>query len=174
MESLDGGMAGVYEVSSPRASCGGRTAAEVCLRRFHCVCRGSAAPVSDSLTVPGTPALIDDLIRRFRVGDEVLIANASEGYCRLAEDALPGVRSCLEETVAEHGGELCGLEYALKSRESLFRKVTTRLRTEKALELGSAITDALRFTIVIPPEEYTRCADNGALGAPGSRANHSG
>ena len=46
------------------------------------------------------------------------------------------------------------LTLILKAHDSLSRKVNDRLSTGKAIKRGTAITDALRFTIVFPPDGW--------------------
>ena len=113
-------------------------------------------PAADPLVVPGTPALVDDVICRFRVGDIVTIEHAVSGYSRGAEWARPDAQGAIQAAVESLGGEMRGLEFALKALDGIRRKVTERLEDGRALRLGTAVTDALRFTAVFEFEGYSQ------------------
>jgi hypothetical protein len=77
-----------------------------------------------------------------------------------AEAAAPGVRDALGKAVAEHGGTLSGLEFELKSEESLTRKIHDRTMergdtSAKAMDkITSKMNDSLRYTAVIDAAHY--------------------
>ena len=129
-------------------SCGG-------LIRFH---PGQVTRVADSITVPGAPALIADLIDRFGSDNRVVIEDAVQGYHEQAQATRPVVEEQLQEVATTNGGMMAGLENSLKQPESIRRKVQSRLLDQSGLMPGSAISDALRFTTVFPPETYTQGA----------------
>mmetsp|Transcript_38003 Transcript_38003/g.109665 ORF Transcript_38003/g.109665 Transcript_38003/m.109665 type:complete len:461 (+) Transcript_38003:31-1413(+) len=101
--------------------------------------------------------------------DDAEIVPCLESLMEAAKTAEPPITSLLKELEAEFDGELSGLEYKFKSRESMFRKIrkcVDRKRVE-ALNAGKedeqvdipavvwSTTDALRYTILLPTEKYT-------------------
>ena len=116
--------------------------------------------VPDSITVPGTPALVSDLIDRFRSGDRVVTEEAIHGYHVQARSARPEVEGNLTQSAVAGGGTLVGLEFAIKQLDSIRRKVRSRLMDLSALRQGTAITDALRFTAVFPVDRYAQGAQD--------------
>src|SRR5664280_2542171 len=83
---------------------------------------GHTPTVVDSITVPGAPALVADLIDRFRSGDRVVVEDAIAGYHRDAAATRSDVEERLQLFVTSSGGSLAGLEYAIKQIESIRRK----------------------------------------------------
>lgn len=95
-----------------------------------------------------TPGNAED-IARGRVADE-LAAGAAK--------AEPTVTKTLEATTTALGGKLEGLQYRLKSHESLISKIKRKQDKYPGMkpnEAGSRITDALRYTAVFPSQNYT-------------------
>jgi hypothetical protein len=85
-----------------------------------------------------------------RVADEV--ADRSE---RAERDVTPAVRNVVESA----GGRMDGLEYRLKTRESIKSKI--RRKQEKypglpANRAGEKVLDGLRYTAVLPDEGYVQ------------------
>lgn len=133
---------------------------ECCLYRHH----GQVKPSSSNaerLSIGSGAAASED--------DSAIEACADN---LLAEAVLlePQVTAMLHELCSAFGGELSGLEFKLKSRESLLRKMHAKLseaRTEAidaedetevdiaALMYGPRITDVLRYTVIIDTARYT-------------------
>lgn len=71
------------------------------------------------------------------------------------------------------GAELAGLDFRLKGRESLARKITTDALVDKVTitEAASKIGDSIRYTIVADPRDYSKTIRNtvGSLNADGFR-----
>jgi SPP1 gp7 family putative phage head morphogenesis protein len=73
----------------------------------------------------------------------------------------PDITSTVTKAVTDAGGEMAGLDYRIKTRDSFIRKVTTDL--ERDLEINPALTpqdvaksinDVLRYTAVAEPDRY--------------------
>lgn len=77
-----------------------------------------------------------------------------------AEAAAPGVRGALERAAAAHGAELAGLQYELKSEDSLTRKIHDRAAqrgpaTDARLDAEARkVNDVLRYTVVVDMPRY--------------------
>jgi hypothetical protein len=92
-----------------------------------------------------------------------------------ATEAAKAVRPALERAVADHGGELAGLDYEIKAEDSLARKIHDRAGgkgpvTDARLDAAAArINDVLRYTAVVETENYMkgRAAVRTALQAAG-------
>ena len=83
-------------------------------------------------------------------------AIASDHIVRMTE-VEPGVTSDLEEVASAEGREMHGLEFRLKSEESLARKIKTDAEQNGMTHEAAAseITDVLRYTMVIEsPEDF--------------------
>jgi len=82
------------------------------------------------------------------------------------------VTDLLEVLVRQAGGVLVGLDHRIKSLDSLKRKLTDMLALDPDLQLDQAaerVYDALRFTVVAEPSDYTEGLDAllSELPAPG-------
>ena len=81
-----------------------------------------------------------------------------------ASKAAPAVEEALTGVAKQYGGALIGLPFRVKSLESLTRKIRDgALRAppgttpaEAVAVQASEIRDALRYTMQIPPDEYTQ------------------
>lgn len=85
----------------------------------------------------------------------------ARGLRERAEAAAPGIRSALERAVAEQGASLAGLEFEVKSEDSLARKIHDRAAqrgrpaTDARLDAEAAkINDVLRYTVVADGGTY--------------------
>lgn len=70
----------------------------------------------------------------------------------------PGVTRMVIDRVSDHGGEMQGLEYRLKSEDSLARKIDADAVKEHdgdRAAAAAAVSDAVRYTAVFPSESYT-------------------
>ncbi len=73
--------------------------------------------------------------------------------CKLEKDVTPQLQSMC----AAAGGELVGLDHKLKSLSSLCRKIAVNALANEAIfpeNIGSFITDALRYTVVLDSFQY--------------------
>lgn len=73
-----------------------------------------------------------------------------------AKEAEPELTAALKDLAAEAGGEMSGLEFRFKGEDSLRRKLLQRTRDKGTSmeEEGANIGDALRFTMLLPPDRY--------------------
>lgn len=82
---------------------------------------------------------------------------AAKHVYETAQANEPKVTGALKTIAKEHGGEMAGLDFRLKTQESLARKIGNDAR-EKGISIGDAagqISDALRYTAVFPFDTYT-------------------
>jgi len=85
----------------------------------------------------------------------------AKGVRQKAERVEPEITEIVTSTVKEGGGEMEGLQYRLKSEESLERKIKSDAE-EKGLtesEAAARITDSVRYTAVFGPDELVAGAD---------------
>ena len=80
----------------------------------------------------------------------------SEALIEDAEKAEATRTKALVDLVASTGGEMIGLEYRLKSDESLTRKIFDRAEAsgQPPEEVAKEMKDVLRYTTVFKPEAY--------------------
>lgn len=72
-----------------------------------------------------------------------------------AKEAEPAVSADLTGLAAEHGGEMYGYDFRIKSETSLERKVDDKVREGMTRDQAAAsIKDALRYTVGFQPDEY--------------------
>ncbi len=110
---------------------------------------------AQTLTTHGTPSPVQDpVLRHCEDRVTVDIPLAIDSYHSEARACEAFVADDLRLIVEEENGAFRGLEFRLKAHDSLSRKVNDRLSTGKAIKRGTAITDALRFTIVFPPDGW--------------------
>jgi hypothetical protein len=91
------------------------------------------------------------------VGHAMELARAAEGL----------VTSALERLAAESGGQMVGLEYAVKSEDSAVRKVTGMLRRRSVRSVQEGVQklhDLLRYTMTFEPEDYSAAVENALAG----------
>src|SRR5690606_24765348 len=90
-----------------------------------------------------------------REGDRA--AEREDAIARLADDYMaraaahePEVSRILQEVAARVGGTMVGFEHRLKTRDSLLRKIRSRLAEDPTLEVSRVvIDDALRYTLQV-------------------------
>lgn len=69
----------------------------------------------------------------------------------------PSTTAFLQGVAGETGGQMMGLQHRLKTKESLTRKIDDRMRSGNltAQEVGSTISDSLRYTMMFDPKKYS-------------------
>jgi hypothetical protein len=74
----------------------------------------------------------------------------------------PGITDDIIDRASRVGGELTGLEYRIKEVDSLAGKIARDRVGEglTAVETASTIKDAVRYTVILPPSDYGRQAQN--------------
>lgn len=90
--------------------------------------------------------------------DKKHLGNVADALLSKFEKVEPRVTSALQEIAGKTGGELAGLEYRLKSKESLVRKIAADAK-EKLVSYevaGYEIKDVLRYTIVHNEGNFTQ------------------
>ncbi len=108
--------------------------------------------------VGADPAVIADEMGRRAAAEEQSATGAASRLLDQARSAEPGITEALANLADDVNGELQGLEFRLKSLESLTRKIEADMLMEgaTAAEAASAISDALRYTVVTDPRRYTQ------------------
>ena len=73
-----------------------------------------------------------------------------------ASHAEPAATRAMHELADKHGGKLVGLDYRLKSVESLTRKIADDAKKDfkSVAEAARNISDSVRYTMVSDPKEY--------------------
>ena len=100
--------------------------------------------------------------------DDAVVNKAADALMFWAKESEPSITALLQDVCWNNQGELHGLEYKFKGKESLLRKIRKDIETEamKALEEGDdtpvdlvgvvwEIGDAVRYTMIVPTETYT-------------------
>jgi len=100
--------------------------------------------------------------------DDSELTPATERLMACARSEEPKVTPVLKSIAAKYNGELSGLSFKFKSKESLLRKSRCRIDRQRldAINDGKEIavdipnlvwttTDALRYTVLLPTETYT-------------------
>lgn len=81
---------------------------------------------------------------------------------RHASEAESQTTSTLIDAVSRHGGEMTGLQYRLKTQESLERKIHDKSIAKGITpeEYGGKVADSLRYTALFEPKNYVRAAQD--------------
>lgn len=84
------------------------------------------------------------------------VADLAEELLAVARKDEPAVTKLLTSLAAAYGGQMEGLDYRLKGRDSLIRKITNDaadmgISLEKS---AGMVTDALRYTMVFEPDNF--------------------
>lgn len=97
-----------------------------------------------------TPQSVDELMKE--AAEEV-----DEVYAKYKE-AEPQVTSTVAEIVREHGGEMAGLDFRLKTKDSFIRKVAADLEDDlkinpnlRPADVANSINDVIRYSAVTEP-----------------------
>lgn len=111
-----------------------------------CGCGGSCGCGDMSRTA--SPA---DLIGQTRSLDD-----AADALLNVARVEEPGVTRDITSMALQTGGRFAGLEHRFKGKGSLLRKMRDEEKDHGTpAATAMAMSDALRFTLVFPPEHYT-------------------
>jgi hypothetical protein len=111
--------------------------------RFAQTQTGAVMPAAEAFTAPKLP--------------EVAIREAAAELFQRAKIKDSAVTQIMEMAARESRGELAGLDFRLKTEQSLARKIALDMK-DKGLPAGDAaaqISDALRYTIVLPEDRYS-------------------
>lgn len=84
------------------------------------------------------------------------VGDLADELLRMARKDEPAVTKLLTDLAARHGGKMEGLDYRLKGRDSLIRKITNDaadmgISLEKS---AGMVTDALRYTMVFERDNF--------------------
>jgi hypothetical protein len=91
------------------------------------------------------------------IGDDDSETVAKKMYQR-ASEAEPGITKAVTESVQQNGGQMEGLDFRLKSEESLGRKIDIEA-TQRGLsprEAQDYITDSVRYTAIFKPDNLVQ------------------
>lgn len=92
-------------------------------------------------------------------GHGSVAVGAANSIVGRAKSEEPGITRDMKSIVGQHGGEMVGLEFRMKSRESTARKVHAKVGEGMTPEQAQAgIKDSVRYTAVFPSGDYGRGA----------------
>jgi hypothetical protein len=118
-----------------------------------------AAGPEEELAIQRMPS---PLLRQDRVGKTaatsgMLAAGLAGDKMRQAAKDEPAITKVISGTVAQQGGKMYGLEYRLKTEDSLARKIHETAPKEKLTEeeYAARVKDAVRYTAHFPEAKYT-------------------
>jgi hypothetical protein len=119
--------------------------------------RGSAAAQPAEPLVPWPPKAPPDLPREI-AKNWTKAAEQAKPVLEKALAAEPALTGSIEQNTEDLGGKMIGLEYRLKSAESLTRKIATDMANEGLTEAQAAgrIADSVRYTSCFPPEKLVQ------------------
>ena len=91
-----------------------------------------------------------------------LATSLAESVVAQASNVEPKVTSAMKEVAADNNAEMEGLEYRLKSSESLSRKIATDSMDQNISmpEAADNISDALRYTMIVDEAQFGETAKN--------------
>jgi hypothetical protein len=164
-QSWNPDLAGQQVADAPVATPAGTTAAPV--RPAAAPARPGPSPMVPATRGAAAPAPAPDAELRGKADA------AATDLCSRAQKGEPEVTAVLKKIAAAHHGTLAGLEHRLKTKDSLARKLVKNTNTRMAKERGSLdatlgaecqnVTDALRYTLVLPPKYYDKDAIKAVL-----------
>ncbi|MDF2722112.1 MAG: hypothetical protein K0Q59_1787 [Paenibacillus sp.] len=107
--------------------------------------------------VTQTPqGMAEDVPTRMKASEKEL----DELYTKLSA-AEPAVTSAVSEAVRGSGGEMAGLEFRIKAKDSFIRKVSTDFAADlkfnpnlQPIDVAKSINDVLRYTAVVEDGKY--------------------
>lgn len=107
--------------------------------------------ISRKLTAQKILALV-----HWAFADEATPAEIAAALWLEASDARTTVEADIRAAVTEEGGEMRGLEWAVKSQDSIERKLRDKYQPRGLMgdDLAQALQDVLRFTAVFHPADY--------------------
>lgn len=87
---------------------------------------------------------------------------AAQALLTMAQRNEPDTTTFLEGEAAAHGGELEGLEFKIKSLDSLLRKMQAEAHEfdNDAGMTAANMSDSLRYTMVLDPNSYTQAVED--------------
>lgn len=94
---------------------------------------------------------------RFSTGDgSAVVASTNAVYAQAVMNE-PAITSQMQQLAGEHGAQLVGLDFRVKGKDSLQRKIAIDAKTEHdtPAQSGANISDAVRYTMEFSPESYT-------------------
>jgi len=84
-----------------------------------------------------------------------------DDYYKSIVTVEPDVTETVKKTVTESGGEMAGLDFRIKAKDSFIRKITTDLEHDlkinpdlTPMDVARSINDVLRYTAVTDPDRY--------------------
>ena len=84
-----------------------------------------------------------------------------EDYYKSIVASEPDITSTVTKAVTDVGGEMAGLDFRIKTRDSFIRKITTDLENDSEInpaltpmDVARSINDVLRYTAVSEPDRY--------------------
>ena len=105
-----------------------------------------------------------DELGRFTSGGSVMTAaDAADMVYSRAVEIEPAITAMMQETAARNGAVMSGLQFKLKGKDSLERKIAARaakLPDKSAEKAAAAISDSVRYTMVAPAANYADMANN--------------
>jgi len=82
-----------------------------------------------------------------------------------AQQVEPRVTSDIKAVASMAGGSTMGLDYRIKQRSSMTRKIKTKIESgEIGPDPRKWVTDALRYTMVFYPADWSKCVQNAIFG----------
>lgn len=114
--------------------------------------RGEVAEITGDIL----PIFESQGLERFSTEDQQQAVDLAENKIQEAQEIEPEITSLLEEIRSKIGGELAGLEFRLKSKASLARKILIGMEQDgiSLQESRNDINDANRYTFLFDPDEY--------------------
>jgi hypothetical protein len=133
--------------------------------------KGAAPPSSGPTSGPGTPFWpegvpeVKDVPRMSSEADGDRMRRSWETAGSLLDNYSamePDVTASLVSTADQYGGRMEGLAHRLKTQDSLARKLFTKGKSKGLTpeEYGAQIGDALRYTMVAPPDGLAGAANS--------------
>lgn len=92
-----------------------------------------------------------------------ILGEAADDLLEKARRVESAVTRDMEDIAARRGTRLEGLDFRLKSKDSMVRKMSTRLEERPGMKLseaGKLVKDPLRYTITMNLEDYARVVND--------------
>ncbi|MHA2135680.1 MAG: hypothetical protein ACW99J_17635 [Candidatus Thorarchaeota archaeon] len=117
---------------------------------------GGGGGVAAETTGEVLPIFESQGLERFSIEDQQKAVDLAEEKLQEAQGIEPEITSLLEEIGSRTGGELAGLEFRLKGKASMARKILTGMEQDDISleEAKNDINDAIRYTFLFDPDEY--------------------
>lgn len=119
---------------------------------MHPFCRSTTIPIVKRTNIANKNVdKIDDISYNEDVEKRI------DESLKLAREQEPRITKELQDIVEANGGKLVGLEYRLKTRDSLKRKVLSDLQfNSNIIEVVNSINDNVRYTSIIGSNNYVK------------------